>query len=76
MTDHLGGSLASQGLYARAFDLARFCELYLNGGQTPDGRQVIPAEWGAVFKGRSRVVESIKPPLTGFHTGTDLTRVV
>lgn len=45
MTDRLGNAIASQGLYSRTFDLARFGELFRNGGRTPDGRQVVPAAW-------------------------------
>lgn len=45
MTDRVGDAVASQGLYARVFDLARFGELFRNGGRTPAGRQVVPARW-------------------------------
>jgi CubicO group peptidase (beta-lactamase class C family) len=45
MTDRVGDAVASQGLYSRIFDLARFGELYRNGGRTPSGRQVVPAAW-------------------------------
>ena len=45
MTDRLGDAVASQGLYSRIFDLARFGELFRNGGVTPDGKRVVPANW-------------------------------
>jgi len=45
MTDRAGDAYASQGLYARIFDLARFGELFRNGGRTPDGRQVVSSSW-------------------------------
>lgn len=45
LTDRAGDAIASQGLYARVFDLARFGELYRRGGRTPDGRQVVPERW-------------------------------
>ena len=45
LTDRAGDAIASQGLYARVFDLARFGELYRNGGRRPDGRQVVPERW-------------------------------
>ena len=45
LTDRGGDAIASQGLYARIFDLARFGELYRNGGRTPDGRQVVSSGW-------------------------------
>ena len=45
MTDRVGDAIASQGLYSRVFDLARFGELYRNGGVTPEGRRVVSARW-------------------------------
>jgi CubicO group peptidase (beta-lactamase class C family) len=45
LTDRVGDAIASQGLYSRVFDLARFGELLRNGGRTPEGRQVVPAAW-------------------------------
>ena len=45
MTDRRGDAIASQGLYSRIFDLARFGELFRNGGRRPDGRRVVPAAW-------------------------------
>jgi CubicO group peptidase (beta-lactamase class C family) len=45
LTDRRGDAIASQGLYSRVFDLARFGELLRNGGRTPEGRQVVPAAW-------------------------------
>ncbi len=47
MTDRVGDVFASQGLYSRVFDLARFGEVYRNGGRTPDGRQVVSERWVA-----------------------------
>src|SRR3712207_6265553 len=37
LTDRVGDAIASQGLYSRVFDLARFGELLRNGGRTPEG---------------------------------------
>jgi CubicO group peptidase (beta-lactamase class C family) len=45
MTDRLGDAVASQGLYARSHDFARFGELFRLGGRTPGGDQVVPAAW-------------------------------
>jgi len=45
MTDRVGDAVASQGLYSRIFDLARFGELFRNSGRTPDGRRIVPARW-------------------------------
>ena len=45
LTDRVGDAIASQGLYSRVFDLARFGELLRNDGRTPEGRQVVPAAW-------------------------------
>src|SRR3712207_5133128 len=45
LTDRAGDAIASQGLYARVFDLARFGELYRNGGRTPDGRRIVSQKW-------------------------------
>jgi CubicO group peptidase (beta-lactamase class C family) len=45
MTDRVGDAIASQGLYSRVFDLARFGELFRNGGRTPDGRQIVSERW-------------------------------
>lgn len=45
LTDRAGDAIASQGLYSRVFDLARFGELLRNDGHTPEGRQVVPAAW-------------------------------
>ena len=45
LTDRAGDAIASQGLYSRVFDLARFGELLRNEGRTPEGRQVVPAAW-------------------------------
>ncbi len=43
--DRKGDAIASQSLYALAYDLARFGELYRNNGQAPSGKQIISAEW-------------------------------
>lgn len=45
LTDRVGDAIASQGLYSRVFDLARFGELLRNDGRTPEGRQVVTAAW-------------------------------
>lgn len=45
IADRVGGVIASQGLYARSHDFARFGELLRNGGRTPDGHQVVPEAW-------------------------------
>ena len=45
MTDRVGDAIASQGLYSRIFDLARFGELFRHGGRTPDGRQIVSRAW-------------------------------
>lgn len=45
LTDRVGDAIASQGLYARVFDLARFGELFRREGRTPEGRQVVPRSW-------------------------------
>ena len=45
LTDRLGNAIASQGLYSRTFDLARFGELFRNGGVTPEGRRVVSEAW-------------------------------
>jgi CubicO group peptidase (beta-lactamase class C family) len=45
LTDRAGDAIASQGLYSRVFDLARFGELLRNGGRTAEGRRVLPAAW-------------------------------
>ncbi len=47
MTDRVGDAIASQGLYSRIFDLARFGELFRNGGRTPDGPPGRPRGVGA-----------------------------
>jgi CubicO group peptidase (beta-lactamase class C family) len=45
LTDRVGDAIASQGLYARIFDFARFGELFRNGGRTPAGAQVVSESW-------------------------------
>lgn len=45
ITDRHGRAIASQGLYAVPYDLARFGELFRNGGRTPDGRQIVSEAW-------------------------------
>ncbi len=52
LTDRVGDAIASQGLYSRIFDLARFGELYRNGGRTPDGRQVVSTRLGRASRRR------------------------
>ena len=44
-SDRVGDVVASHGLFARPHDFARFGELLRNGGRTPEGRQVVPADW-------------------------------
>lgn len=45
ITDRHGRAIASQGLYSVARDLARFGQLFHNGGRTPDGRQIVSEAW-------------------------------
>ena len=45
MTDRLGDAVASQGLYSRIFDLARFGELFRNGGVASNGRRIVSQAW-------------------------------
>ncbi len=45
IADREGGAIASQGLYAKPYDLARFGEIYRNNGKTPEGKQIISEEW-------------------------------
>lgn len=45
ITDRHGRAIASQGLYSVARDLARFGQLFFNGGRTPDGRQIVSEAW-------------------------------
>jgi CubicO group peptidase (beta-lactamase class C family) len=45
MTDRVGDVIASQGLYSRIFDLARFGELFRNEGRTTFGRQIVSRRW-------------------------------
>lgn len=45
ITDRHGRAIASQGLYAVPYDLARFGQLFLNRGRTPDGRQIVSEAW-------------------------------
>lgn len=45
IADREGAVIASQGLYARAHDFARFGELLRRGGLTADGRRVVPEYW-------------------------------
>jgi CubicO group peptidase (beta-lactamase class C family) len=47
MTDRLGDAVASQGLYSRIFDLARFGELFRNGGVANNGRRIVSKQWVA-----------------------------
>ena len=45
IADREGATIASQGLYARAHDFARFGELMRRGGVNARGEQVVPAAW-------------------------------
>jgi|GEM_PF-1473444 len=45
IADREGRVLASQGLYSRPGDLARFGEVMRNGGLNSDGIRVLPAAW-------------------------------
>jgi CubicO group peptidase (beta-lactamase class C family) len=45
MTDRVGDAVASQGLYSRIHDLARFGELFRNDGRTPAGTRVVSKRW-------------------------------
>lgn len=45
MTDRVGDAVASQGLYSRIYDLARFGELFRNEGRTPDGTRIVSKRW-------------------------------
>ena len=45
ITDRVGDVVASQSLFARPHDFARFGEVLRNGGRTPEGRQVVPEDW-------------------------------
>ncbi len=47
MVDRTGAAFASMGLHATTKDMARFGELFRNGGKSLDGRQVVPADWVA-----------------------------
>jgi CubicO group peptidase (beta-lactamase class C family) len=43
--DPHGNAVAGSGFCATLRDLARFGQLWLSGGRTPDGRQLVPDEW-------------------------------
>ncbi|MGJ8669446.1 MAG: serine hydrolase domain-containing protein [Oceanococcus sp.] len=45
IADREGSVLASQGLYARAYDFARFGEVLRNGGVNSDGVRLLSQEW-------------------------------
>ena len=45
IADREGGVLASQGLYARAYDFARFGEVMRNGGVNSDGVRILSEDW-------------------------------
>lgn len=45
IADREGATIASQGLYARAHDFARFGELMRRGGVNAVGEQVVPSAW-------------------------------
>jgi CubicO group peptidase (beta-lactamase class C family) len=47
ITDRHGRAIASQGLYGLPYDFARFGQLFLDGGRTPDGRQIVSEAWVA-----------------------------
>ena len=47
MTDRLGNTFASMGLFATARDMVRFGEIFRNGGRALDGTQIIPEAWVA-----------------------------
>ncbi len=47
MTDRLGNTFASMGLFATSRDMVRFGELFRNGGRSLDGKQIIPEAWVA-----------------------------
>lgn len=43
--DRVGTARAAGGICVTARDLARFGQLVLDGGTTPDGRELIPSSW-------------------------------
>jgi len=45
---YLGGVSAHAGLFSSAYDLARFAQMYLNGGAI-DGKQILPKAQIAIF---------------------------
>jgi CubicO group peptidase (beta-lactamase class C family) len=45
MTDRVGDAVASQGLYSRIHDLARFGELLRNEGRTPEDKRIVSKRW-------------------------------
>ncbi len=47
MTDRLGNTFASMGLFATTRDMLRFGELFRNGGRSLDGKQIVPEAWVA-----------------------------
>ncbi len=47
MVDREGHAFASMGLFATAHDMARFGELFRNGGRNLGGEQVVPEAWVA-----------------------------
>lgn len=47
MVDRMGDAFASMGLFATTKDMARFGELFRNGGRNLAGEQVVPEAWVA-----------------------------
>lgn len=45
IADREGGVIASQGLYARPHDFARFGEVMRKGGVNSDGKRILPDYW-------------------------------
>jgi CubicO group peptidase (beta-lactamase class C family) len=45
MTDRVGDTFASMGLFATVKDAARFGELFRNGGRNVHGEQIVPEAW-------------------------------
>jgi CubicO group peptidase (beta-lactamase class C family) len=55
IADREGGVIASQGLYARPRDFARFGEVMRNFGLNSDGRRILPADWVAAMTAMTSV---------------------
>jgi CubicO group peptidase (beta-lactamase class C family) len=45
MTDRLGNTFASMGLFATPRDMVRFGEIFRNGGRSVNGKQIVPKAW-------------------------------